>query len=129
MMKDLPAWLLRPAIHPLGASVVHPDDENPGAVFRLTEASALGNDGRAGHDRDAGEAGAGDALDGPRTDAREVDPMIQCLLFPFWEHAILRDADHCSKRACQLLEQAPGSKGLARTLAQARESSAMGVHR
>src|SRR6266702_1797085 len=35
------------------------------------------------------------------------------LLFPFWEHASLRHASHRSKRACQLLGQAPGSKGLA----------------
>jgi mRNA interferase HigB len=31
-------------------------------------------------------------------------------LFPLWEHAKLTHAGHRSKRACQLLGQAPGSK-------------------
>ena len=60
--------------------------------------------------------------------------QINLLLFPHWERAIFSyEGDcfsyegDCPKHACRLLEQAPRGEGRARTLAQTRQSSALGL--
>src|SRR5580704_18087637 len=71
----------------LPARVIHADDENPGAVRRITDALHVGDNRRTGNDRDAGKTGARHPLDGSWADGGQIDPTILTGLRRLDEHA------------------------------------------